>query len=214
MSTTLDFPRQLFLAVTASAALWYLLSGAGWASRNVRISLVGNASHTTEAHSKPTQTALAQSGPAPTDPDAFKPGSAEEYIQRYAPVAIDEMRKFNIPASISLAQGLVESNAGNSGLAQQANNHFGIKCFSKKHRGCCIKWKDDTNADGFRLFKSAWFSWREHSRLLARRYSALSGKDHIGWASGLQSMGYATDPYYAKTLLRTIKKYNLTKFDQ
>ena len=142
---------------------------------------------------------------------------AEDYIGRYSKVAIEEMRQFGIPASISLAQGLVESRAGDSKLSRQNNNHFGIKCFSRRcSKGHCTNFTDDTHKDFFRKFKSPWESWRAHSQMLASgRYTALKkhGKNYKQWAYGLKSLGYATDRTYAEKLIGVIEQFNLSRFD-
>ncbi len=141
----------------------------------------------------------------------------QAYIRRFAPVAIQEMQEFGIPASITLAQGLLESNAGESRLAMESNNHFGIKCRTKC-RGCtCRNYSDDDIYDMFRVFDSAWESYREHSELLnGGRYSHLKkhGNNYKNWAYGLKKAGYATDPRYAEKLIQIIKFLNLDQYDQ
>lgn len=139
------------------------------------------------------------------------------YIERFSKIAIAEMQKYGIPASISLAQGLVESRYGTSKLAVQNNNHFGIKCFSKKCRpGHCSNFFDDHHKDFFRKFGSPWESWRAHSQMLASgRYARLKkhGRDYRKWAQGLKQLGYATDRKYAEKLIGVIEKYDLHKYD-
>ena len=145
------------------------------------------------------------------------PANQQEYIQRFAHVAIAEMHKFGIPASISLAQGLLESRHGKSDLAVLYNNHFGIKCFSKKcKRGHCVNYSDDSHKDYFRRYTSAWESWRAHSELLMKRYRSLKkhGKNYKAWAYGLKKLGYATSRTYAEDLIRLIEKYDLHKYDK
>lgn len=155
----------------------------------------------------------------------FSPVSVEElagdasaaYIQRFARIAVLEMKQFGIPASISLAQGLIESRAGKSRLAVDANNHFGIKCFSKKcPTGHCIRATDDSHKDFFRKYASAWESWRAHSKTLSSgRYLKLHKyKSYKDWAYGLRKVGYATDKAYASKLIGVIEKYNLDRFDK
>ena len=143
--------------------------------------------------------------------------AVKTYIQRFAKVAIQEMNKYDIPASIKMGQAIMESSAGNSRLAKESNNHFGIKC-RKKCRGCtCRNYADDGIYDMFRVFEGAWDSWREHSLLLSnnQRYSKLkkNGKDYKKWAYGLKNAGYATDKQYAPKLIRLIEKYKLYKLD-
>ncbi len=143
---------------------------------------------------------------------------AREYIEKYHKIAIAEMEKFGIPASIGLAQGLVESRAGHSKLAKNNNNHFGMKCFSKKcPKGHCSNMTDDHHKDFFRKYKSGWESWRAHSQLLAGgHYSRLKkyGRDYQQWAYGLKALGYATDRTYAEKLIGMIEKYELDRFDK
>ncbi len=128
------------------------------------------------------------------------------------------MEKYGIPASISLAQGLIESRAGSSKLAVNNNNHFGIKCFSRHCRkGHCTNFTDDTHKDFFRKFPSPWESWRAHSQLLSSgRYTKLrkNGRDYRKWAYGLKSIGYATDRTYAEKLIGIIERYELYKYDR
>ena len=156
--------------------------------------------------------------PAPASAEELAIDTTEAYIAKYEKVAIGEMEKFGIPASISMAQALIESRAGTSKLARKCKNHFGIKCWSKKHSGCCMKFKDDNNNDSFRYYeKSAWESWRAHSKLLSQgRYMKLKkyGRDYRAWAYGLQSVGYATDRTYAEKLIGIIERYDLHRLDQ
>ncbi len=142
---------------------------------------------------------------------------SETYIKRFAPLAIAEMRKFGIPASVILAQGLLESNAGNSSLAQRANNHFGIKCFSRHcKKGHCMNFSDDTHKDFFLKYHNAWSSYRAHSEFLhksARYRHLFKSKQYNAWAIGLERAGYATDPKYAEKLIGVIHRYSLNQFD-
>ncbi|MCB9290436.1 MAG: glucosaminidase domain-containing protein [Lewinellaceae bacterium] len=141
------------------------------------------------------------------------------YIRRFAKVAQAEMEKFGIPASIKLAQGLLESDAGKSPIAIENNNHFGIKCFSRNcQKGHCRNFEDDSHKDFFRIYKSAWESFRAHSLMLRQneRYQplfSLSSTDYRAWAAGLSEAGYATDPDYAKKVIRLIEELNLQRFD-
>lgn len=148
----------------------------------------------------------------------FVAGDAQSYINRYKKTAIAEMQKFGVPASISLAQGLIESRAGSSKLAVNNNNHFGIKCFSRNcKKGHCSNYTDDSHKDFFRKFPGAWYSWREHSKLLSSgRYQRLHkyGRDYRKWSYGLKSVGYATDRTYAQKLIGIIERYNLQKYDR
>ena len=141
------------------------------------------------------------------------------YVDRFAKTAQTEMEKFRIPASITLAQGLLESNVGESRLATQNNNHFGIKCFSKKcKKGHCANYTDDSHKDFFRKYKSTWESFRAHSKLLqAKRYRPLyklDKKDYKGWAHGLKKAGYATDKKYGPKIIQLIEDLGLDAYDK
>lgn len=148
----------------------------------------------------------------------FKKQICLDYIDKYAKTAQEEAKLYNIPASITLAQGLLESNAGDSKLATKEKNHFGIKC-RKKCIGCrCANYTDDSRYDMFRIFDSAWMSFREHSKLLQNtRYKKLHSYERTNykaWANGLQSAGYATDKRYAKKLIQIIEAFELDRFDK
>ena len=141
------------------------------------------------------------------------------YVKRFSKVAKTEMEKYGIPASITLAQGLLESNVGASRLATRNNNHFGIKCFSKRcGKGHCSNFTDDSHKDFFRKYRSAWESYRAHSKLLtAKRYSKLyklKKTDYKGWAKGLKKAGYATDPKYAEKIIALIEDLKLHQHDR
>ena len=142
------------------------------------------------------------------------------YVDRFANVAQVEMKKYGIPASIKLAQGLIETNAGESRLSTKNNNHFGMKCFSKKcKKGHCSNFTDDSHKDFFRTYKSAWASYRSHSKMLVsnKRYRNLFKLpivDYRGWAKGLYKAGYATDKRYAEKLISIIEELNLHHYDR
>lgn len=142
---------------------------------------------------------------------------ATAYIERFSKVAQTEMNKFGIPASIKLAQGLLESSNGKSRLAAENFNHFGLKCFSKScKKGHCSNHNDDTHKDFFRKYQSAWESWRDHSQfLMGARYEHLQeyNMDYKKWAKGLKKAGYATDKKYDKKLIDLIEQYDLQRFD-
>ena len=142
----------------------------------------------------------------------------EEYIQTYKDIAMREMREHKIPASITLAQGILESGAGNSALAREAKNHFGIKCH-KGWTGKTYTMDDDEKGECFRKYKNAEESFRDHSEFLKTRsrYAALFDleiTDYRGWAKGLKAAGYATNPKYAQLLIDRIELYDLTKYDK
>jgi hypothetical protein len=139
-----------------------------------------------------------------------------EYIQMYKPVAIQKMRDFGIPASITMAQAIVESGNGNSALARGANNHFGIKCH--EWTGATFTWDDDEKNECFRKYVAAEESFHDHSLFLTRRprYAGLFEleiTDYRAWAHGLRSAGYATNPQYAHMLIRIIEENNLYELD-
>lgn len=140
-----------------------------------------------------------------------------DYIEKYSSVATYHMKEYKIPASITLAQGLLESGAGDSSLATQANNHFGIKC-GGDWRGASMKKTDDRPNECFRKYKHAEESYHDHSLFLTQRdrYSSLfrlQMTDYKGWARGLQSAGYATDKAYANKLIKLIEDYELYLYD-
>ena len=143
--------------------------------------------------------------------------SAEEYIRTFAPIALEEMEAYGIPASITLAQGLLESGAGSSNLVRKSNNHFGIKCHTK-WRGPSTTHDDDEKGECFRKYLHPRESYRDHSLFLANgsRYAFLFNyriTDYKAWARGLKKAGYATDPKYPAKLIAQIEKYGLDQFD-
>ena len=142
----------------------------------------------------------------------------EDYIKKYRELAVDEMRKYRIPASITLAQGLLESGAGQSALARKSNNHFGIKC-GGDWTGKSVSHDDDARGECFRAYKNPKESYEDHSKFLAGRprYASLfklNITDYKGWARGLKKAGYATNPRYADQLIGIIELYELHKYDQ
>lgn len=149
---------------------------------------------------------------------AAKRRKQQAYIKQFEKLAETEMKKYGIPASIILAQGLLESDAGDSRLAVQNNNHFGMKCFSRTCRkGHCSNFTDDSHKDFFRIYKNPADSYRAHSHLLqANRYKSLfklSKSDYKGWAKGLKKAGYATDKHYAEKLINLIEELDLHQYD-
>ena len=140
----------------------------------------------------------------------------QAYIDKYKDLAITEMNRYGIPASITLAQGLLESGAGRSDLTVRGNNHFGIKCHGWDGRS--ITHDDDANGECFRAYDSPLQSFEDHSKFLAgrSRYSSLfslSHTDYKGWANGLKACGYATNPRYAQNLIDPIESYQLYMYD-
>ena len=140
------------------------------------------------------------------------------YLSKFAPVAIEEMKKYKIPASITLAQGLLESGYGEGRLATQGNNHFGIKCH-KEWRGKKIYHDDDKKGECFRKYKDPKESYRDHSLFLTERprYDFLFDyniNNYKQWAYGLKKAGYATDKKYPVKLIGLIERLNLKRFDR
>lgn len=143
--------------------------------------------------------------------------TTEEYIEKYKSVAIAEMHRTRIPASITLAQGILESGSGNSRLAAEAKNHFGIKC-KKDWTGPSIREDDDAPQECFRAYATVEESYRDHSEFLLKssRYAFLFDlhpHDYKGWAEGLKKAGYATNPNYPQLLITSIEKHNLHQYD-
>lgn len=142
--------------------------------------------------------------------------SYQKYIDQYKDIAIEQMKQWKIPASITLAQGLLESGAGRSELATKGNNHFGIKC--NGWTGRKTYHDDDARNECFRAYDSAYDSFEDHSRFLAngQRYRSLFNlktTDYKGWARGLKAAGYATNPQYADRLIEIIQLYKLYQYD-
>ncbi|HYC29024.1 MAG TPA: glucosaminidase domain-containing protein, partial [Chitinophagaceae bacterium] len=141
--------------------------------------------------------------------------TAEQYIDTYYSIAVREMLRSGIPASITLAQGLFESGFGNSRLAVEGNNHFGIKCH-KEWNGPTIIEDDDALGECFRKYQNPEESYVDHSNFLLTRdrYKFLFNyppNDYINWASGLKLAGYATNPRYSQELIMRIEKYQLNR---
>jgi len=145
--------------------------------------------------------------------------SNQDYINKYYPIAVRKMVEYKIPASITLAQGILESGSGNSQLAQKANNHFGIKCHSDwKGKGYYMD--DDAKDECFRVYKNPEESFADHSEFLTTRsrykflFTDLKIDDYKGWARGLKKAGYATNPRYPELLISLIERNNLQKYDK
>lgn len=142
----------------------------------------------------------------------------EEYIDRYKSIAVDHMERYGIPASITLAQGILESDCGNSWLSMQSNNHFGIKC-KRDWRGDKVYYDDDAKGECFRSYPSVEASYEDHARFLDTqpRYDSLfayAPTDYRSWARGLKAAGYATAPDYAQRLVRIIEESDLYLLDR
>ncbi|MCB0399941.1 MAG: glucosaminidase domain-containing protein [Winogradskyella sp.] len=145
------------------------------------------------------------------------PSSTASYIEMYAEIAKEEMSRYKIPASITLAQGILESASGKGRLAVEANNHFGIKCHG--WTGAKIYHDDDRSQECFRKYREAKSSYEDHSKFLTERgrYAdlfKLKPDDYKGWARGLKKAGYATDRKYPDKLIGLIERYKLYEYDQ
>jgi len=143
--------------------------------------------------------------------------STSQYIEAYKDIAMKEMHNYSIPASITLAQGILESGSGKGRLAVRANNHFGIKCHD--WTGKKIYHDDDERQECFRKYNSAETSFRDHSEFLAnrKRYAKLFQfkiSDYKNWAKGLRKAGYATDRRYPEKLISLIERYELHQYDK
>lgn len=206
-------------------------SEAGDVPRALNTSLLGSGSPPEQKEKSPGQKTdhnLANTFSNMTFSDSKAPSGTREakrnkqlaYVKRFAAVAQTEMKKFGIPASVTLAQGLLESNVGESALATRNNNHFGIKCFSRNcRRGHCSNFTDDSHKDFFRTYKSPWESYRAHSLMLYhnKRYKHLfdlNSNDYKSWSYGLKKAGYATDPNYGEKIAGMIEDLDLHQYDR
>jgi LysM repeat protein len=143
--------------------------------------------------------------------------SVEEYVSTYRSIAVAEMKRSGIPASVTLAQGILETEHGNSELVKKSNNHFGIKCKSD-WTGESVRHTDDAPNECFRKYLNAADSYKDHSDYLKNtaRYASLfqlDPSDYKGWAFGLKRAGYATNPRYPQIVISNIEKYNLQQYD-
>ena len=142
--------------------------------------------------------------------------SIEEYVDQFKDIAMSEMKRSGVPAAITLAQGILESENGNGDLVKKSNNHFGIKCKST-WAGESVNHDDDAEGECFRAYDSAAQSYRDHSDFLRgnKRYASLftlDADDYKGWAKGLKRAGYATNPRYPELLIKYIEQYNLQQY--
>lgn len=201
----------------AIAAVPPLADATAMRAQNVSLLNGGRRSQAKRAAKAPKPAVVA--APKPVAVSGDKRARQAAYIKQYAPIARAEMRRTGVPASITLAQGLLESNVGSSKLAVENNNHFGIKCFSRTCRkGHCSNFTDDSHKDFFRKFATVAESYKAHSQLLKQpRYRALfklKSSDFRGWARGLKKAGYATDRYYADKLIKLIEDLRLHQYDR
>jgi len=173
---------------------------------------------TTKRSTTPRTTTKPDREITPVVPDLPTSKSGVEiYIETYAEIAKEEMELYGIPASITLAQGILESGAGKGELVGKARNHFGIKCH-KEWKGQKVYHDDDERGECFRKYSLDKFSYRDHSLFLSNRSRYLSlfklpKDDYKSWAKGLKKAGYATDPKYPNKLIGLIKKYELYRYD-
>lgn len=158
-------------------------------------------------------------GPQKTNVEkATREEQIQRYIRKYSKLAVGEMKKYKIPASIKLAQGILETQYGTSRLATEGNSHFGIKCH-RGWKGTSMRVTDDAPNECFRTYRTAFESYRDHSIFLSSRsrYDGLFGlklNDYYGWAHGLKKAGYATNPLYAEGLIGLIEEFKLYRFDK
>lgn len=190
-----------------------LLAGCGSKKR----SLAQNVNTESPATKEASQGAY----PMPEDPGRFvfvSANSPEHYIRMFSDVAKSEMRTYGIPASITLAQGLLESGFGKGELTRKTNNHFGIKCHTG-WEGDYERHDDDERGECFRKYNHPMYSFRDHSLFLTTRsrYAALfdlDQDDYKAWARGLKAAGYATDRKYPQKLIQIIERYQLYRYDE
>lgn len=190
------------------------------------ISFLGSCSAKKKTVSKKTKKEVVKPKEVVVDTKQMKPAetvsvkrdiSTEDYVKQYAPIAITQMKIHKIPASITLAQGILESRSGNSDLSAVSNNHFGIKCH-KGWDGMQTFYDDDKEGECFRVYKDPMESFNDHSKFLTQRSRyqnlfSLALSDYKAWAHGLKKAGYATDKKYAYKLINLIEKYELHQYD-
>lgn len=222
------------LALLALCAACYFLFSNNTTARSQPVPVVSEATRkdttskkkTHDTEKKPAQpivkkaetnkTQLLIESPAPAKPSELTEKDVMAFIEKWAWLAKTEQKRTGVPASISLAQAIIESRCGTSRLATGNNNYFGIKCFSRNCKdGHCTNRKDDHHKDFFRKFKTKKESWIAHSNFLCQnRYKPLHGRNWRGWANGLKEKGYATDRNYATTLISIIQRYKLYEYDK
>ena len=205
----------LGFAVLKGSAI--LVGGSGY-SGSQYASVDDYTSSLTEGISDDNGSLAVSNSMAPATVSEMRDADNRLYIKQFAHTAVDEMHRTGIPASVSMAQAIVESRAGKGRLARTIHNHFGIKCFSTKcKRGHCRNFEDDSHKDFFREFDTPAQSWTAHSAFLqGKHYQSLfkNGIDYKKWAQGLQEKGYATADTYAETLISIIEKYKLDELDK
>jgi flagellum-specific peptidoglycan hydrolase FlgJ len=185
---------------------------ASCSSRKSVIQTTKNRNHTTTSRNRQVPKKIEDSPKVKITNDLIL-----NYIDKYSPIAQSNMKNYGIPASIILAQGLLESGYGAATLCVQANNHFGIKCH-KDWTGDSVSYDDDSKGECFRKYNNPFDSFRDHAVFLtsSSRYSPLfqlDRKDYKAWAKGLKAAGYATDSQYPSKLITLIEKYQLYNYD-
>lgn len=238
-TTEFNFSKQFVLSIAACVGIWYLLSGINYVDQHVDLVWVDTSLPVAPTNApiaaamagvmpdapKPAEPAKQDAAPQMTEGERDVDADRRAYISQYSAIAVAEMRKYGIPASITLAQGILESAAGKGKLCRNTNNHFGIKCFSRKcSKGHCKNFTDDSHKDFFRCYDSAWKSFRGHSEFLktSKNYRRAfdCGGDYKCFAQALEDGGYATlknasgEKIYADVLGRIIRLYNLDELDR
>jgi len=193
-----------------------LLVGCGGSKRAAKRKVSVSPSRSTEARNT-NRTAPAETSRETEKAYVYAPfDKVEDYIEHFAPIAKEEMRLYKIPASITMAQAVLESGAGNGNLTRKANNHFGIKCHN--WTGDVVYHDDDAKGECFRKYRDPKYSFRDHSLFLTgrSRYADLfdlDPDDYKGWARGLRKAGYATDRKYPEKLIAIIERYAMYNYD-
>ena len=206
----------MYHKITTLCVICLVLLSSCRAKKNTIIATPTNTTTTQSSMSGAQQGAAKKLATAPVAKKKYT-NVVEEYIVQFSEIAMQEMKQYGIPASITLAQGILESGAGQGTLSVRANNHFGIKCHTG-WQGDFVHHDDDQDQECFRKYVDAKYSYRDHSLFLTTRgrYSSLfdlSQKDYKGWAKGLKKAGYATDPKYPDKLISIIERYQLEVFD-
>ncbi|RXG11338.1 flagellum-specific peptidoglycan hydrolase FlgJ [Leeuwenhoekiella aestuarii] len=194
-----------------------LLVGCGGSKRAAKRKVSVRSSRAVEMPRSDRNTAPAETSRETEKAYEYAPfNKVEDYIEHFAPIAKEEMRLYKIPASITMAQAVLESGAGNGNLTKKANNHFGIKCHN--WTGAVVYHDDDEKGECFRKYRDPKYSFRDHSLFLTgrSRYADLfdlDPDDYKGWAKGLRKAGYATDRKYPEKLIAIIERYAMYNYD-
>ncbi|MFD2826311.1 glucosaminidase domain-containing protein [Leeuwenhoekiella polynyae] len=203
--------------IGAVLLLSMLLVGCGGSKRAAKRKVSVRSSRAVETPRSDRNTAPAETSWETEKAYEYAPfNKVEDYIEHFAPIAKEEMRLYKIPASITMAQAVLESGAGNGNLTKKANNHFGIKCHN--WTGAVVYHDDDEKGECFRKYRDPKYSFRDHSLFLTgrSRYADLfdlDPDDYKGWAKGLRKAGYATDRKYPEKLIAIIERYAMYNYD-